>query len=213
MTETVAYQAEDQEMSRVREIFDRALNALVDATTLAKSVEVLRTDLDGLKAQVTHYRNTIANQDDQITRLRQDRDAARTAQYHAEDQARHQATDFENMKRELESSTSANVRMNERISELSKERDDAQFKLLELSESYSALTKKLDDIRGHMQGLLGLNESKAVAKEPELVHEPISEPLEWHRGGEALVVSEPDPNAISNPPEPTPPESYPQDIR
>lgn len=202
-TAYVSPHVEDQEMGKIREIFDRALNAMVDATTLAKSVEQLRTDLDSLKTQVTHYRNTIANQDDQITRLRQERDAARTSQYQAEDHSRHMATELENNKREVESLASSNVRLNDRISELTKERDDAQFKLLELTESHSALSKKLDEVKTHMQSLFGL----AVP-----LHEPVPEPVvvspvTWNEEAHPT-----EPAAPVNPPEPTPAQ-WPSDIR
>jgi len=194
----VAPAVEDQEMGKVREIFDRALNALVDASALAKTVEQLKTDLEGLKVQVTHYRNTISNQDDQITRLRQDRDAARTAQYQAEDSVRHMTTDLENTKRDLSSMAEANVRLNDRLSAMAKEKDDAQFQLLELQEVHAALSKKMDTIRD----LFGV----AVAKPPESVYVPEPAPvIDWPKVAEPVPPSEP--------PEPTPPASWPQDIR
>jgi chromosome segregation ATPase len=164
-------QAEDQEMGKVREIFDRALNALVDATSLAKDVETLKNDLDTLKGQVTHYRNTIANQDDQITRLRQDRDAARTAQYQAEDDQRHKANELVVVKRENDAMNTANVRLNDRISEITKERDDAQFKLLELQEAHTTLSKKMDAIKGHFEAMFGFQEP--ARPEPAPTPEPV----------------------------------------
>jgi hypothetical protein len=215
-------QVEDQEMGRVREIFDRALNALVDASTLAKEVEQVKSDLEGLKAQVTHYRNTIANQDDQITRLRQDRDAARTAQYHAEDEARHQVTKLENLTRETESLSSANVRLNERITEVSKERDEAQFKLLELTEAHNELSKKLDTIKS-LFGTVAtpvtlppepstVNASTtpvalSASSEPTLqdAYDALANPSNW-----TDKPTEPEPP--TNPPEPTPAQ-WPEDIK
>lgn len=199
-----APQEQEPEMSKVREIFDRALNALVEASSLAKTVEQLRVDLEGLKVQVTHYRNTISNQDDQITRLRQDRDAARTAQYQAEDNTRHLTNDLENSKREVDSLSSANSRLNDRITEVTKERDDAQFKLLELQEAHSALSKKMDDIKSHMQSLFNIAEKAAGSDNPS----PPS-PQE--------VVTAPPPTPVAYPEEqPKYPETsveWPHDIR
>lgn len=197
---------EDQEMGKIREIFDRALNAMVDATTLAKSVEQLRTDLDSLKTQVTHYRNTIANQDDQITRLRQERDAARTAQYHAEDASRHLTTDYDSVKREVENLSLANVRLNDRISELTKERDDSQFKLLELQEAHNALMEKMDKVVALFT---------PAKSEPLSTVSPVKEPEPiYHSDNVTTIpvvpVSEPEPP--TNPPEPSP-ASWPGDIR
>ena len=204
-TQVVTYpHTEDQEMGKVREIFDRALNALVDASTLAKSVEQLKVDLEGLKAQVTHYRNTIANQDDQITRLRQDRDAARTAQYQAEDNQRHQATELENAKRELELLQGSNSRMNARLSDILKERDDAQYALLQLQDEHKAVHDKLDKIKSAI-GMV--DEPKAPEPTPEPPKPVEPEPVPTI-GWPPMEV----PTTPSEPPEPTPPESYPQDI-
>ena len=162
MSDLVIPHGEDQEMGKVKEIFDRALNALVNATSLAQTVEQLKTDLDSLRIQVQTYRNTIANQDDQITRLRQDRDVARTAQYQAEDSSRHTVNELVVVKRENDTLNSANVRLNDRISELAKERDDAQYKLLELQESHNALSKKMEAIKGHFEAMFGFAEPKPV---------------------------------------------------
>jgi chromosome segregation ATPase len=195
---------EDQEMGKVREIFDRALNALVDATSLAKTVEQLKVDLESLKVQVTHYRNTIANQDDQITRLRQDRDAARTAQYQAEDTARHMVTNLEDHKREVDSLSSANVRLNDRVSELTKERDEAQFKLLEIQESHSVLSQKLDNIKAQFATLF--------PPEPPLLYYGAPTPLAADQkhtsqtSGEVIYATE-EPRTVPDP------ETWPQDIR
>jgi len=204
-TQVVTYpHTEDQEMGKVREIFDRALNALVDASTLAKSVEQLKVDLEGLKAQVTHYRNTIANQDDQITRLRQDRDAARTAQYQAEDNQRHQATELENAKRELELLQGSNSRMNARLSDILKERDDAQYALLQLQDEHKAVHDKLDKIKSAI-GMVDEPKAPEPTPEPPKPVEPEPVPtIDWP----PMDV----PTTPSEPPEPTPPESYPQDI-
>lgn len=197
MTDTYATPAvqEEPEMTKVKEIFDRALNALVDASSLAKTVEQLKTDLEGLKVQVTHYRNTISNQDDQITRLRQDRDAARTAQYQAEDNSRHINNELVVIKRENDSLTQSNVRLNERISEVSKERDEAQFKLLELQEAHTELTKKLESVQASLESVFSVFKQQQKA---EPVHEvapqgPVT-PLTLH---EPEPVSEPTPEEPS----------------
>jgi predicted nucleic acid-binding Zn-ribbon protein len=181
MSELVIPHGEDQEMGKVKEIFDRALNALVNATSLAQTVEQLKTDLDSLRVQVQTYRNTIANQDDQITRLRQDRDVARTAQYQAEDSSRHTANELSVVKRENDSLNSANVRLNDRITEVLKERDDAQYKLLELTEAHAALSKKMEAIKGHFEAMFGFAEAPKPVEQvtPPIQHdtpEPTPEP-------------------------------------
>jgi len=224
---------EEQEMGKVKEIFDRALNALVSASSLAKEVEQVKSDLEALTSQVNHYRNTIANQDDQITRLRQDRDAARTAQYQAEDTARHMTTQIETIKRENDSLNGSNIRLNDRISEVTKERDDAQFKLLELQESHAALSKKLDDVKAHMQSVFGLAEPQPAKTSDLLSKEPVAEPLaqsspqglepDWMPRTEPTPEpvkasdywgsdsGDQNPEAPTNPPEPSP--SFPEDIK
>lgn len=191
MTDTYTVAAtpvqEDKEVSQIREYFDKAMNALITSTQLAKDVDQLKSDLDQLRTQVNHYRNTIANQDEQITRLRMDRDAARTAQYQAEDNQRHMATELENAKRDVTSLSDSNVRLNDRVSELVKERDDALLKIMELEDNHRELSEKFNRIRD-MLGL-PIEPPKPVLPTPMPVlpetkpyeyTEPVSEPVTEH---------------------------------
>jgi DNA repair exonuclease SbcCD ATPase subunit len=227
MSNVVTYpHTEEPEMSKVKEIFDRALNALVSASSLAKEVEQVKSDLEALTSQVNHYRNTIANQDDQITRLRQDRDAARTAQYQAEDNQRHMTTQLETINRENDSLNGSNIRLNDRISEVTKERDDAQFQLLELQESHAALSKKLDAIKSHMESLFSvttvspppathwIGEPEPSASTPVALSSSEGPKPAPEEGVPNAPISDPwpvDPEPPVNPPEPTP--SFPEDIK
>src|SRR4029077_18780198 len=226
MSNVVTYpHTEEPEMSKVKEIFDRALNALVSASSLAKEVEQVKSDLEALTSQVNHYRNTIANQDDQITRLRQDRDAARTAQYQSEDDKRHMTTELENVKRDADSLSSANIRLNDRVSQLIKERDDAEFRLLELQESHSVLSEKLNAIKSHMEGLFAVSTVSPVPDSSTVIAPMLgvgsTSPValsssEEHKEVDYLDVPSPalEPGPPVNPPEPSPstPMVFPEDI-
>ena len=59
---------EDNEMAKVREIFERALNAIVSATQLAKEVQELCNEVITMRGDLETYRQkNITHCDDFVT--------------------------------------------------------------------------------------------------------------------------------------------------
>lgn len=133
-------------MTNVRQVFQHALDAIVSASTLKGEVDELRKSVQDLQQQVDHYRHTIANYDDQVTRLRDERDAANARVYEAEDRLSTLTKTHNATLVELETLRSRNESQGRTLHEVMKERDEAQFKVLELQDNLKSVTEKLAKI-------------------------------------------------------------------
>lgn len=67
----------ESEMNSFRNMLDRALNAIVQASELAKVVEAVKTELDGLKHEIQTVRDNNRWLDEQLNRVRAERDEAK----------------------------------------------------------------------------------------------------------------------------------------
>lgn len=69
---------EDNEMARVTEVFDKARNAIIDASRLAKEVAALRETVETVKTDLQGLRERNAFLDDMLASVRRQRDEAET---------------------------------------------------------------------------------------------------------------------------------------
>lgn len=137
-------QVTEEDMGKVREIFERGINALVDVSRLAETVKALQYQVDGLQRDVQKYRNQNDMLDEYLVKARQERDTATQRAATAE----RERQDYANTNTDLLRARDAtDVLLQESLDKahtLEKERDDAQFKVMEYEEKVATLQAKLD---------------------------------------------------------------------
>lgn len=75
---TTQVQSDEPEgMSAVRQVFERASNAIVEASKLSKEVAALRSEVDAMKHDIEYVRARNRELDEQLAMTRQQRDEAR----------------------------------------------------------------------------------------------------------------------------------------
>lgn len=77
-------QEEPEGMSMVRSVFERASNAIVEASRLSKEIAEIRTQLDAIKREVEEVQRRNRELDEMLTTTRQQRDEARGKLYDTE---------------------------------------------------------------------------------------------------------------------------------
>lgn len=164
--ETPVTDQENPTVSKLREAFDAAKNAIVEGTELAKQVEELRRNVSSLNSEVLllqrdleYIRSRNRELDEQVTEVRRQRDNAS-----ADAATQHQRADaaesdlhtarVENMRLTSELNTLYN-----RMREQERERDDALTMALEYEGKFKEAAAKLAKIGE----AFGLDETKDVA--------------------------------------------------
>jgi len=144
--------AEDGEMRIVREVFEKASNAIVDASRLKIEVSHLRAAVEGLRSEVEKVRSQNQWLDEQLTNVRSQRDKATgelneatRALAAAQDNIRVREDHIAHQREELARLTSSNQ-------SLISERDEAQFEALALKEENEKLIAQLDKIKAVVSG-------------------------------------------------------------
>lgn len=151
---------ENPAMSKLREAFDVARNAIIEGTELAKIVHDLQgkvldlgNEVVNLQRDLEYNRNRNRELDEQVTQVRQSRDAAMTEA----NQQRDRATTAEATIASMEESAKW---MAERINvqaraldDVKKERDDAMVMALEYESKWKVAEAKLAKIEEAMYGV------------------------------------------------------------
>ncbi len=137
----------EDEMSHVRQVFEKAANAIVQASDLAVKVAELSKVVDALKAEVENVRKQSQWLDEQLTRVRTERDEA-NAKLHSQSfeltEAHAKAND---MVRIHENDTRTIETMRSEINTLRMDRDNASYAHLEASEALTKANAKLDKLK------------------------------------------------------------------
>jgi chromosome segregation ATPase len=152
-------------VAKLREAFDTARNALIDGSELAKQVAELRQSVSSLNSEVNelhrdleYVRNRNKELDEQVTQVRQARDAA-IGEAQRNDQRANQAeaslSDAQRRIEELERQLSG---MYDRLDSAKKDRDDAEIKAMELEDQLKTAEAKLAKIEEAMHGVKSAEE-------------------------------------------------------
>lgn len=186
----------ESEMQGFRNLIDRALNAIVDASNLAKMVGELRANLDDLKHEIETVRKNNQWLDEQLVRVRGERDKANA-------EVKVLANCKDDALREVQALTSqaqhdeAEIdRLHTDLDATRKERDDYGLRQMEAEDRAKDAEAKLAKITETIKGLgLGIAEPKAEQAEVR----PKAEPIEaW----KPAPPPAPEPHTDPLPPEP-----------
>jgi len=165
---------EEHEVSYIRTVFDKAANAIVQASELAKEVNSLREQVEALRKDMEYVRQRNVELDNLLNDVRQARDHAqaeahRLTQVNAEITTQNTSLTYErdNLSDKLKTA-------NDTISTLRRERDDAAIEAMRLQEELDKVMVKFNDIVSFAKGLVAENAPPAPVPQPEPV--PVSEP-------------------------------------
>ncbi len=156
----------EEDMSKARQVFEQALNSIVSLSQLSKDVEVLRQQVNDLTNTVNRYRSQIDTLDDALYRTRQERDeAVRRANSEQEMRlaAERSQHDAEQARDHLQGVT---AQLTDTVNRVSKERDDAQYKVMELEEKLAMANDRLNDIKSMAMDAFGLTIKEEPKPEP-----------------------------------------------
>ena len=149
----------EDEMNKITEVFGKMRDTVIAASALAKEVEELRSAVGDLRKE----RETNHWLDQQCTELRTQRDQAVRDKGATIDELNRVQVELKDTTHRVDNQRGELVRLNDRIASIKLERDDANFRVLELEEAKAESDKKLQAIKD----AIGLKE---VPKEPEQVH-------------------------------------------
>lgn len=149
-TATISPVVQEDEMSKVRELFDRAANAIVQASELAKVVGDLRSEVDGLKRDVERMRNQNEMLDQALTTARQARDNALGKLAETESTLSRTISDRDSAQREADNWQRQANDNAEKLHGVTVERDDAQFHVMELQDALDKANAKLAKFKALM---------------------------------------------------------------
>ncbi len=182
MTDTTVVSTEDGEMSKVREIFERALNAIVQASQLSKDMAQLRSEFNALHSDVENLRQRNTDLDNELASTREQRD-----QYLRD---KHAAIDELNqVKAQLEATHTANEAYQSRYGELSqthetlkREHDNVQLHNMELEEELKQVKAAHEKIKAAL-GIQPRDVTSGKWQSPGDVQEPAPEQADTQRTG------------------------------
>lgn len=154
----------EDEMNNIRSIFERAANSIVNVSHLHTQVQELAAQVQALKGDVEYYRDRTNQQDAELVYIRGQRDDALR-----EAKALKEAHEVDQIKL-----GSAHDRIVDLVKELatvvteknniSRQRDDAELRVMALEDIVTESEQKLADIRDFAKNLFGLGEKPSEEK-------------------------------------------------
>lgn len=180
-------------VSKLREAFDTARNAIIEGSELAKLVEELGQTVKGLQSEVSalardveYHRSRNRELDEQVTAVREARDRALAEASAQKDRADRSATERENQEWRLRNQADTLAALQVQLKEANGYREDAELQVMLLSDQLKAAEAKLAKI----EEVFGKVEVKQEAPKPHYVDQPRDEvgkfqPTTYDRGSQS----------------------------
>ena len=141
-------------VSKLREAFDTARNAIIEGTELAKQVQEMKanvatlgSDVASLQRDVEYLRNRNRELDEQVIEVRRQRDEAVSKANEQQDRAVRAEGDLASTQSRVESLQASLSRVHDSLDEAKKARDDAEFRVMDLEDKLKAAEAKLDKLK------------------------------------------------------------------
>ncbi len=182
MTDTNVASTEDGEMSKVREIFERALNAIVAATQLSKEVEQLRGDVSTLRGEIDSVRAYNQRLDVELTATREQRDQALRDKQAAIDELNRLSVEHEREKQEHDATTNSLGVLRSTHESLKHDHDSVQLHNMELEEELKQVKAAHEKIKAAL-GIQPRDVTSGKWQSPGDVQEPAPEQADTQRTG------------------------------
>lgn len=138
--------SQESDMAKVREVFDRAVSAMIASTELAKEVSELRLAVNELKNDIEYVRSRNRELDTLLVDVRGQRDKALADLKQANDDlfaVNGKAHDFEHQANNLRNDV---LELQSSLAQTKKDRDEAAFAALSLREDLDWANAKLKGI-------------------------------------------------------------------
>lgn len=164
----VAPVVEENDMSKIREIFERAASAIAQASDLAKTVNELQHTVDALKADVEKTRQNNSFLDEALSNTRKSRDEALAEASELRHKLSTTEHDRDSALQQVETISQSLAAVNHDIEHVRKDRDDAMLEAMQAKDDLEKAQAQLKAIRQS----LGMDETKP---EPQTV--PVAEPV------------------------------------
>lgn len=172
----------EAEVTRTRSVMEKAIDAIINSSNLRVEVDGMKVEVGKLKADVEEYRRRIAEQDDILRHVREQRDTAeqtlsetRRKLGDAEGQVSAFTHENESLHREL-------AELRDKLKAAVSERDDYGMRNLELGDKLKAAEEKLADIQD-----MAMRAFNLLPREPA---KPVEVP-QFIGSGEAGQVGQP----------------------
>src|SRR5215467_8346686 len=135
------------EMEQIQNLFKKAADTIVAFSSLSGQVEKLQAQVNDLSNQVTRYRNHIDTQDDAMYRLRQEREELTNRATEAEHSRQSAVAEAEQAKQAYNGSQARLTDLEALVASLRKDRDDAEYRVIELEDKLKVSEKTLGKFR------------------------------------------------------------------
>jgi chromosome segregation ATPase len=174
MTDTTGIQVaqpvqENEEMSKIRAVFDGALNSIMEATRLNAEVKELAAAVQNLRVEIEDVRRRNMWLDEQLTGLRQSRDQALSDLGKTKDELDIASKALQLANSNNDHATYTINQLRDELTRVRKERDDAVMEGLEANEKLDKANEMLSDIKERTKMLFGLVEqAKDTDKQPPI---------------------------------------------
>lgn len=174
----------EDDMNRVQTILKRAADAIIGMSQLSADVDMLRQTVAGLQADTDRLRNQNNALDEALnySRSERDRQASELVNVKAELASAHDGA--YSLKLENDKLGLVNVQLHGDLDLTRKERDDAQFQVLDLQERLTIAEGKLAKVAELHKALFPETEPAPLKKDPGLAKE-------WPHSAHAEPVPEP----------------------
>jgi seryl-tRNA synthetase len=165
---------ENPAVSKLREAFDTARNAIIEGSELAKQVTELRAVVDTLRSETTslqrdleYIRSRNRELDEQVTEVRRQRDSA-IADASEQRQRAETAEAATTAMRGMNETQGYNIlRLQEQLESVKRERDDAMIMSLEFETKLKAAEAKLEKVHAMFVTLWGSEVASTMVTAPE----------------------------------------------
>lgn len=185
----------EDEAMKISDMFTKAANAIVAASTLPQEIQRLRDDVARLTNQLQDSKLHSDALEQTIVELRQQRDEANS-------RAENYKFDLETTKRTLDN-TQAGMdvlrgdvdTISGQLANVKRERDDYGLQVMELEEKFAKSEARLGEIKDRMKQVFGLHEPEPPKAEPEPVPAPVVDTRPWWEKQESEAAPNPVPAA------------------
>jgi uncharacterized coiled-coil DUF342 family protein len=175
------------EMNAFLDTYNRMRNALIEGSKLSQEFasfkqemetarDNLSKEIEGLRQELARVRNQNTALDEALVHSRHARDEANRRLGELEQVLHERNATIQSLERDKQAAQNANAHLVYEVDQLRKERDDAQFKVLELSEENEQLKLHLGKITESMDALNKVLHP-VVAKEPEPLKEEVRQEI------------------------------------
>lgn len=151
------------EMKSFQELFSKIANTITQASSLAGEFEKIKTQVSGLTNDLEYQRSRNSTLDEAITHLRSERDEANRLLSEGRVEWNNLKNDYSNLQYQLDDSVKSVNTLETANTEIIKDRDEAMFKVLEL-------TEELDKAKA---SLASIHKALGIVPAPEPKPEPI----------------------------------------